>query len=1397
MHIELERSFSRYMSSRSAAENDGAGEESVPAQLKWPDLLSRDVSVVLGEAGIGKTVEFQLQARRLAQSNHPAFFISLNMLKSSDDWEVALDGASTAFERWQIGNLDGVFLLDALDEARLASHSDFTRALAIVRRALEPHMSRVRVVLSSRITDWRVAEVAATVADKLVRPIADARARVRPAPPNDGHESAGREEPAAFVVTLAPLHRVQAKRCAQHFGLIDPSAFWDAVDNGHYQFMACRPLDLRWMVSLWNSRKRLGTYRELLEAYIGACIDDVNPSYQQAGKVLSRERLLDGAARLAAAAEFGGQAYISPQRSGTDDMLQAQDVLNDWNSAELRVLLSTTIFQELGFGRVGFHHRVLREYLAAYWVDRKIHKGVPLNRIRPLFIGQPFGESVLIPVRRAVLSWLAALNVQARDWVVSRFPELLLNDGDPESWDQRSVDEALKIYTKSTRHERKARWALSRSTCTRIGRVVTPALVVAIMEEDDTSDEALSLVYKIARWSKMEACAEPAFANYLKAAGDRGKQTEALSVLAEIGTPTHRAHVLADLEAHRLHGNDLVAEALSVIDWRRVPAARLTATLDQTDGEFEEDGYGPMSLTIRELLPRCTLADAVLLLQAVRDSRPSDAPSVLDRGNRGWRYEVLVDCLELVLILARHDGQPLVQACIDAAVYIDDLRIAGMVDGTEVARLHRAIASFPAARWPIALAIARSEPICFSRGRLAGGGDCVVTLGSVDFYELARRAGDPGSNAAERAIWTELGEETAGRMRRGSDRAAAIRALLKLPGPSAIQFQMKYQELLSLARSRRLLATKAGKAAVRAARGSQADTAKIAVLLNARRASIADGTDTESLLRFVNCAYTERQAPCGRAVDMARVATLFGSQLTDAFSQGLSARLGMNIPDSPLSHDSRKPQHPASVRVAQAAVDRWIAGGMDCAILSSAEVTTAARVAVWSEPGMSDWFAALCRAKPEAVVDALTPWLLEEIGASPAVGAARPTLALTLACPLPVRNALLVSTVQLVLASSVPNEPTLRQLALGLHAANLITATNFDALCSTQLERRKDSVGRILDLEWLMVWMRTRPRAAWDWFAGHLASLGAARAWQVDDFAGAMWESKEIWGSLEQETDGLLSEISECVFGPDPGGHPGLAMEQNRNTRRLFMQLTRQLHDTPGLPGRQALQRLLGIISDEWRRQRLHTSLIVHAEREAAVVARWAPERLRSLHSPFDSAPASEAQLYEQVLARLEDIRTSVEEGPFSERVLFHKGILEKYLQLWLAAKLQDTQNRRFSIHREEEVDDDKRTDIQCACTAGNVCVEIKPLDSHRGYSATSLVDDTLKRQIVGQYLKGWNSASGILVLLQLDNKKWTIAGAAGKEFDALVKYVQKEADKIRASKPEVVALHVFGIRCV
>lgn len=219
--------------------------------------------------------------------------------------------------------------------------------------------------------------------------------------------------------------------------------------------------------------------------------------------------------------------------------------------------------------------------------------------------------------------------------------------------------------------------------------------------------------------------------------------------------------------------------------------------------------------------------------------------------------------------------------------------------------------------------------------------------------------------------------------------------------------------------------------------------------------------------------------------------------------------------------------------------------------------------------------------------------------------------------------------------------------------------------------------------------------------------------------------------------------------------------------------------------------------SDEPERTWLRSKVSEHASKEAAMSAGFSVAELRYINEPFLSDPKTEAQLFEQVLARLEEIRSGLQDGPFSERLLFTANTPEKHLQLWLAAKFLETPNRRFAVAREEEVDDYKKTDIQLSASTFKVCVEIKPVNSKRGYSANSLTS-TLRDQIVAQYLKGANSSRGILVLVQLDNKTWDIPGGMPKEpFNCLVGYLEDQAELIKREFPSVQELRVFAMSCI
>lgn len=84
---QLSRTFS-YV--RKSADDSEDWIEYSGLKIIWKNLIDNRLAVVIGEAVIGKTVEFQLEAQRLRSSGKPAYFVALNQLVDIESWVLAL-----------------------------------------------------------------------------------------------------------------------------------------------------------------------------------------------------------------------------------------------------------------------------------------------------------------------------------------------------------------------------------------------------------------------------------------------------------------------------------------------------------------------------------------------------------------------------------------------------------------------------------------------------------------------------------------------------------------------------------------------------------------------------------------------------------------------------------------------------------------------------------------------------------------------------------------------------------------------------------------------------------------------------------------------------------------------------------------------------------------------------------------------------------------------------------------------------------------------------------------------------------------------------------------------------------------------------------------------------------
>lgn len=1421
MPVDLQRTFSITKEQTEDSEDwthyltQGGG------KLTWQDLHEKPVTVIVGEAGIGKTCEFKNEVKRLQDDGKAAFFIELSQLIDRESWGLALEQSEPAYSRWQASSEDGYFFLDAVDEARLTSHAAFKKALTVVLAGLRQHLSRVRITISSRWTDWSIDEVRTAVEELVVTPIEASRRTAKAVPEGEFSEEAPAlhiEQPSsdaheeALVVSLDPLSRPEAHRLSEVWGVDGTTAFWAAIDDGEYDHMATRPLDLRWMVDLWNQKHSLGTYLELIEGNVANRLKETNPSYQACGAVLSLDRLRRGAEELAAAAEFSGLTFIATVSASTHrlDEVTPTVVLADWHPTEITRLLASAVFDEATFGRVKFHHRSSREYLSACWINRQLSSGMPFHQALPLFAASPFGETVLLPARRWTLCWLAAINVGVREWVTRHFPEMLVFDGDPEAWDALSVDQAFLGYVQRLKSGLRKDWYNNTSEFRRIGRCLPAGRIAGLLADAQLNVRVKTDLLRIVKFAHLTDCNDIVFADFSSPTSSEDERLYLLGVLEAIATPEQRDVIKADLLSGELASNELIAAALRAIDWAGLTVEELIKVFNAASSE-EDYGSGPMARALKEdILPSATLDSATLLLGAIVAAlpRPTEGKRFArhpetDRPERAWLFGVLPVCLERLLMLQPVSTENYPAVFLDAAEYIDALRFTEFNEREEFNRLHDLVSKHPKLRWQLGLMIGQSEDLVHSTSRLTWGGGCIVSFEDADLPELIERANDTDSNPDERAVWFDIAKDVAFRSLRSPVRKTVLATLEAGPESEA---RTKY---IAEQRSRFIKATqdqRRWKSGERLRKRGQLETHEAnKATFYADIQNIRDASHRGRLDWLVHYSYNHSGRKSLTQVDYEVIANAFGQDIASAMAAGLKEVWASSDAHNP--EDYANGSIPWKTLTALAGLHTLLAEGLDIAELEGEEINRAARLAVWELNSPPSWFERMAVAHGSVVCEALHPWICNEALSTTDTHHTRGALGMALRCPTTVRSMLLRPLVEMVTDGRITRSRTVRAVVEALREDELISSSAIAELCRASLVKSIGSDGMIGEMNWLRTWLEEDPNGAWAWFEAHVLALDDTAGMQVTKFAKAMVDCNWVKTPADTTTIGVLqmlyalltrhiSTIARPAEDGEDGEDGGEARLFGHPIKRLREAIPRLLIQATGAAAHRALAQLTAAESAPEMKSWLGQCVQEHAQMEVMQAARVEPSDLRAIGLPFVTEPGSESQLFQQVISRLEEIRRGVEEGPFSDRDLFARGMPEKHLQHWLAARLRDTPNRRFSVHREEEVDDDKATDIQLSCPHGNVCIEIKPVDKTR-YSANSLTT-TLQTQIVDQYLKGYNSSHGILVLFILDSKTWDIPGTGrGQSSSALVAHLQEQAQIIKAASPNVQKLVVFPIVCV
>ena len=497
--------------------------------LTWEDIDKGYRSVVLAEAGAGKTFEMQARARYVEAKGHYSFFIRIEDIEN--DFEKSFEvGNADSFEQWLGSQNDAWFYLDSVDEARLENPTTFRRAIRRFSGAIKNAQHRAHVCISSRPYAWRPRSDRQLLEQFLPLP----KQRVEATGKDLQTTDTPKPQEAMDVFLLQPLDEKDIRQFAQHRSAKDLDRLIHDLERKDLLALAGRPFDLEGILDKWASDQTLGSRRDLLRHNVTMRLKESHNPDRARRQPLNLAKALDGAKRLAAAVVLTGEAGIQvPDGVHTRPRIEAEAVLSEWEPGDVQALLESAIFDGVIYGAVRFRNRDVREFLAAGWFSKLLQQGYSRHQIKSLFFREQYGHHFVSPRLRVVLPWLILDDNEICSHILADHPEIAMEGGDPAQLPLPIREKILSdVVERLVRHEDCAA-ASDNSALARIARPDLTGHTLALVDRYPDNEEALFFLGRLVWQGAMSGCvsrlsgmaADPARGTYVRIAVTRAVTT--------------------------------------------------------------------------------------------------------------------------------------------------------------------------------------------------------------------------------------------------------------------------------------------------------------------------------------------------------------------------------------------------------------------------------------------------------------------------------------------------------------------------------------------------------------------------------------------------------------------------------------------------------------------------------------------------------------------------------------------------------------------------------------------------------------------------------------------------------------------------------------------------------
>lgn len=1162
-------------------------------------------------------------------------------------------------------------------------------------------------------------------------------------------------------------------KLAQAWNVGEVDAFGRALDEHEVIKWELSPAQLRVLVDYFRRQGRFGTWSEMMEVVVEACLREANPAHGS-DRRLTRSESWAAIERIATAVTLGRKSEIGVPGERCPPGAVDLELLLDWDQVKAREVMDLGLFEAAAPGLARFQTPWIAEFLAGRWLA--CHGRTPWQAEQissTLMLPTYVGARRRVPTHlRAVAGWIAGAVPLVRKVLVENAPHIVLMEGDPGAVPIASLREALRRFcADASRGRWKAEWPTA-GTYFQIGRCDI-GHVVAELLETHTHAGVLIFLLRLARTDKLCQCGDAA----LRLALDRRRaisvRAAAIEMIRAAGSPVVRSKVAAHFRRRRSIPEALKASLIRVLasgdDWSVDDLARIA-------------GRRPWQTTLSALaavtpnLPSSDLTRSLDLANPRFDCEPA------------WGAECLARLVVRVLNEVPEKSWP---ATLGAHLVTLDYALSEVhADGIHC-QVNHAMGRQAARRlyFNAFVSVAGTAHRYFEFP--VDDARRLLKIGLDDLPELVQIwLADPMQHAMVRAIERLIAAE-------GEE--AALR--------SVAQFGSEVQTFV-----RECAARVRSQQAERPA--TSRDQARADVWAKSKDAllrsvdSIANGTNGNALAWL--CQHVDGPITKYSPVRLTTIRTHLGNAIEEAMVKGLRRFWRLNVPPRPVPGSNSTP----NVAIIGLRGVELEAGAGALADLSAADATAAAWYAMHEINGLPHWFETLLAAHPAAV----TPVIKEMVQLEWTTVARSYGLLSSGIHEGPRTRAAIAGIASDLLVTSVPSNAEIFADALTLVLSEFesrgMLATRLPEVAA-ELERdgREEHT-----FACLRAWSHVSPGDVADWLerdrgepAGHQARvlrLAAALGQDIDERRPNI-EHPAV--DVNPWSPSLLARWLRLVYAaaPPEGDRPRTgprgrqtlhAIEPRDYVERFRDRLVSALAKNHTDEARRALRTLrrdpaLGETVRAIPRLLQHQAQL-KVDHEARA---WTEQRIRKFEADDETPPRDTRELVLLVRRHLDAIREEVERGDFRVHSLFRrlvnsrKRLPERELQLWLAQTLKLVGRGLYDVAREPEVDERKKPDISVTCGGCvRVPIEIKPADR---YSFNDL-DSCVREQLVGRYMKPESIRYGVLVVAHLGvQRSWTMASERGG-FRSLVDALNRSASG-HVSANALEQIHVVGIQLV